>query len=38
MIYSPVKCELMNKKDDPNNVKDTPTPPFVLIMVPGLVA
>ena len=34
----PVKCEVMKRKEDPNSVKHSPTPPLVFIIVPGLVA
>ena len=36
--YTPVKCEVMNKKEVPKSVKETATPPFVLMRVPGRVA
>lgn len=35
---SPVKCDVMKRKDDPNRVKERPTAPLVLMRVPGLVA
>ena len=35
---SPVKCDVIKRKDDPNRVNETPTAPLVLIRVPGLVA
>ena len=33
-----MKCEVMNKKEVPKSVKETATPPFVLMRVPGRVA
>ena len=35
---SPVKCDVMKRKDEPKRVKERPTAPLVLIRVPGLVA
>ena len=35
--HSPVKCELINRKDEPKRVKHTPMPPLVRAMLPGLV-
>ena len=35
---SPVKWEVMKRKEEPNKVKERPTAPFVLMMVTGLVA
>ena len=33
-----MKCDVIKRNDDPNRVKETPTAPLVLIIVPGLVA
>ena len=33
-----MKCDVMNRKDEPKRVKERPTPPLVLMRVPGLVA
>ena len=35
---SPVKCDVMKRKEEPNSVNERPTAPLVLIRVPGLVA
>lgn len=33
-----MKCDVMKRKDEPKREKERPTPPLVLMRVPGLVA
>lgn len=34
----PARCEVMKRKEEPKRVKESPTPPLVLMMVTGRVA
>ena len=36
-LYIPVKCEVINRNEEPKRVKEIPTAPLVLIVVTGLV-